>query len=321
MIVRLTYGAAAVTALFTVILFDALFSDTKAEGTLADLRRHGSLIPILFAFFSVAGALELVRMMRSKGLRPARGWAVVGSAVVVLAPWLISGLLQARYPSDLTGGQWMLAVIALALGGTVVFFLRRRDLSGALADVGATWTVLIYAGVLPSFALQLRCHHYIHGPDGAWLILIFLAVVKSSDIGAYFVGSAIGRHRLIPWVSPKKTIEGAVGGIASAVGVTLLAWFAFEWSHVDSDETIPLIHTITEKLHALSLTQATVFAVLMAICGQLGDLLESIFKRSAGAKDSASLLPGFGGVLDLMDSPVLAAPVAWFLLTCVWPVV
>ncbi|MFH0982538.1 MAG: phosphatidate cytidylyltransferase [Planctomycetota bacterium] len=331
MLNRLTYGAAAITAMFAVIVLDARLSDTAAVGVLPDLCRKGSLIPMLFAMLACGGAVELVRLMKAVGLRPHGGWAVFWSVALMVAPWFTSGVLTPRYPADLSGAQWQLTATAVALGGAVLALLPRRDLSGGLADLAATWAVIIYTGFLPSFALQLRCHSFLNGPAGAWLILIFLTVVKISDIGAFFIGSAIGRHRLIPWISPKKSIEGALGGIACSVTVSLLFWYACDWTHplkaaayaggeVPGD-TAPAIHAMTELFHALSLPQVVVFGIVMSVMGQLGDLLESVFKRAAGAKDSAQLLPAFGGVLDIIDSPILAAPAAWFLLTCLWPVV
>lgn len=334
MLNRLTYGAAAVTAMFAIIVFDAQISDMRAGGWISELCGQGNLIPLLFTILAFGGAIELSRMMKSTGLRPQVLWAVFWSMGLMLAPWLISGILLPRYPSTLSDSQWQLAVVAIALGGTVLGVLPRRDQTGALANVAATWGIIIYAGFLPSFAVQLRCHQFLHGPNGAWLILIVLTVIKISDIGAYFIGSAIGRHKLIPWISPKKSIEGAIGGIACSVAVSLFFWYVFDWtrpeemSHVPAfvsgaatAETVPLLHTMTRLFHALSKTQVIVFGILMSVSGQLGDLLESVFKRAAGAKDSAHLLPAFGGVLDIIDSPVLAFPVAWFLLTCLWPVV
>jgi phosphatidate cytidylyltransferase len=328
---RLTYGAAAITALFAVILFDALISENKAAGVLGDLGRHGSLIPILFALLAFGGAVELGRLMRMAGLRPHLRWAVGWSVVLMLAPWLVSGLLLPHYPVDLSGSQWLCAVLVLALTSTALVVLPRKDQNGALADFAATWGIMVYAGFLPSFALQLRASDFLGGHNGAWLLLIFLAVVKVSDIGAFFIGSAIGRHRLIPWLSPKKSIEGALGGIATSITVALLFWFAYAWTEpvivasVTGEPTeadrVSLLHTMTELFHSLTLSQVIIFAILMSVFGQLGDLLESMFKRAAGAKDSAHLLPAFGGILDIIDSPVLAAPIAWFVLTCLWPVV
>ena len=334
MLNRITYGAVAIIAVFTLIVLDALISRTSAQTPLAELGRKGSLIPLFFTILAFGAAVELARLMRSVGLRPQVRWAVFWAVVLMLAPWLVSGVLLPRYPSDLSGTQWLLAAVVLALSSTVLPVLSRRNLTGALADVGATWAIIVYAGFLPSFAVQLRCHPFLDGPDGAWLIVILLSVVKVSDIGAFFIGSAFGTHKLIPWVSPKKSVEGAMGGVLCAVTVSLFFWFAFEWIHPgitaaavesaggeDPSKAVPLLYTMTQLFHELSLSQAIIFGVLMSISGQLGDLLESVFKRAAGAKDSAHLLPGFGGVLDIIDSPVLAAPIAWFLLTCLWAVV
>jgi phosphatidate cytidylyltransferase len=323
MLSRLMYGAVAITAVFTAVVLDALISDTTATGLGADLRRKGTCIPVLLALLVAAGAVELGRLMRSAGLRPLTRWAALCCVVLMLTPWLVSGILLPRYPASVTGSPWQLAALAIALGTVGCGMLVRRELTGALGDVAATWGIILYAGLLPSFATQLRCHPFLHGPDGAWLLLIILAVVKVSDIGAYFIGTACGRHRLIPWVSPGKSVEGAFGGLLSSVAVALLFWFAYEWTRpADANaEQVPLLHSMTKLFHALTFWQVIIFGTLMSITGQLGDLLESVFKRAARAKDSASLVPAFGGVLDIIDSPAIAVPVAWFLLTCLWPVV
>lgn len=340
---RLTYGAAAIAAVFALVLFDAWIGDTSSTRWWAELLRHGSLIPLIFGALAVGGAVELCRLMRAAGLRPQTAWAVFCSGLLTLTPWLVSGLVLQWSLSDLDGYQWLLAVLALALLGSVFGALARREMTGALADIGATWTVILYTGLLTSFALQLRSHSYLHGPDGAWLILIFVFVVKVSDIGAWFTGMAIGRHKLIPWVSPGKTIEGALGGMACSALVAFVLWKAHLWTEPQMAPPVvsaivdggtpgknvgemlmrckALTHEITRNFHVLTMVQAIIFGILMSFSGQLGDLLESCFKRSAGVKDSASLLPAFGGILDIIDSPLLAAPVAWFLLTCWWPVV
>ena len=124
--------------------------------------------------------------------------------------------------------------------------------------------------------------------------MLFLAAVKCTDIGAYFVGSAVGRHKLIVWLSPGKSWEGLIGGLAFAAGVSILV--AWAW-----------------KIDA-AVWEAAVFGVAVALAGQFGDLCESLLKRSARVKDSGAALPEFGGVLDLLDSPLLAAPVGYVLL-------
>ncbi|MCX7009821.1 MAG: phosphatidate cytidylyltransferase, partial [Kiritimatiellaeota bacterium] len=126
-----------------------------------------------------------------------------------------------------------------------------------------------------------------------WLILYLLLVVKLSDTGAYFVGCTIGHHKLVPRISPKKTWEGFFGGLAFALVASLLWW------HFSGGRLGPLAFPLP---HAIGL------ALLLALMGVLGDLAESILKRAANVKDSASYIQGMGGVLDVLDSLLLAAP-------------
>jgi phosphatidate cytidylyltransferase len=136
-----------------------------------------------------------------------------------------------------------------------------------------------------------------HSP---WLLVGAILTTKACDIGAYFTGMSIGRHKMIPWLSPKKTWEGLAGGIvfASAVGAAL-AHFS--------------VHLASAADHYPWWVGA-ILGALVAVIGQAGDLAESAFKRDAGVKDSGSILPGMGGVLDVLDSPLLAGPVVYWLL-------
>jgi phosphatidate cytidylyltransferase len=171
--------------------------------------------------------------------------------------------------------------------------------------MAVTMFLILYLGLLGSFAVRIRCMD--RGPGGAALIVYFILTVKSSDIGAYFTGMAFGKHKLIPWLSPGKTVEGAVGAVAFAavIGAAgMLLWRAF-----------PALGPAP-----FSLPQALVFGAVMAITGHMGDLTESAFKRDGGAKDSGQVIPAFGGLLDLLDSPLFTAPIAWALLT-IWSLI
>jgi phosphatidate cytidylyltransferase len=124
------------------------------------------------------------------------------------------------------------------------------------------------------------------------MLLVIVAIVKAADVGAYATGHAIGKHKLIPWLSPGKTIEGFIGGLVFSAVVAALI--------------LPQLSTFTP-------VKAIFAGLVLGAVGQLGDLLESLLKRDAGVKDSGKL-PGFGGLLDLLDSPLLAAPAAYWLL-------
>ena len=130
------------------------------------------------------------------------------------------------------------------------------------------------------------------GEVGGLVAAGLVMVVKVGDIGAYATGMTIGRHKLIPWLSPGKTIEGGLGALfCGGVAGGLLAW--------GTGMTSPLA--------------GVAGGILLATSGAIGDLLESLLKRQAGAKDSGTMLPGMGGMLDVLDSPLLAGPVAWLL--------
>ena len=131
------------------------------------------------------------------------------------------------------------------------------------------------------------------------VLVLFLVSVKFMDIGAYFTGSAIGKHKLIPWLSPGKTWEGLAGGTVVSAGMAILTAAALG------------VH-LSE--HPMRWVQAGVFGAVVGLVGQFGDLAESLLKRAANVKDSGHLVPEFGGLLDILDSPLLAAPAGYLLL-------
>lgn len=326
---RISYGALAISVLLVIISGDALLAERSPEfgPVVGSLVCRGSLIPITVAGLMLAGAVELLRLMRSVGLRPHGRWAAVMVVVLNLSPWLLVGLGSSGTQVSFEGVNLHLAWLVLAVVGTAVCQARRGACPEAIHDAGATVLVVVYCGLLPSFMVLLRCDDGLPVGQGAWLILLFLAVTKASDIGAYFTGTAIGRHKLVPRLSPGKTVEGFCGGIAASLGVGLLLW-GVAWSGASGPEELvgegefrATADVVLATFRAMDMMQVIVFSVVMSLCGQLGDLFESAFKRAASSKDSARLIPGFGGVLDLVDGPVLAGPAAWFLLTYCWGVV
>jgi phosphatidate cytidylyltransferase len=318
---RFFYGFIAISAVLCVVLLDAYLADTVGPGRLGQIADRGSLIPIFFAVLVLGGAMEMLRLLRAAGLRPHGIIAVVMSLVVLLSPWLCAAGLIGHRPSDVEGARWQLVWLAAMVLATVLAQLKRGVTSTAVADVGVTWLMVLCLGFLPSFAVQLRSNPDIAGADGAWWVLVFLATVKGSDIGAYLVGSTLGRHKLTPEISPSKSVEGAIGGVAASAVIALLLFklHSIACHFVPAHHEVAIwLETVAHGFQRLELWQALVFGALMSITGQLGDLFESVLKRAADRKDSASLVPGFGGMLDLIDSPVVAAPVAWFVLTVCW---
>jgi len=163
--------------------------------------------------------------------------------------------------------------------------------------MAGTVLATLYLGGLAWFLVALRVRGTQHVEGSTMLILIILLCVKFTDIGAYFGGRALGRRKLIPWLSPGKTWEGLGFGLltAAAVGAALATQMDLRRGYV------------------MPWWKGAIFGAVIGGIGQLGDLLESLMKRDAEVKDSGSLIPGFGGVLDVIDSPLLAAPFAYLM--------
>ena len=252
------------------------------------------LVLLLVGLFVVpVAARELARIFRANGVQASRRWL----AMAAMAGLLVSAAVP-RQASSVNSVAMVSTVGAAVLIASLLWHIRGRNLHGATAAVGAALFAFIYLGLMFGFVLALRREH------SAWVVLGVLFVTKSCDIGAYTTGKLIGRHKLIPWVSPGKTWEGLVGGLALAAATACGGlWFA----KMHGAETAP-------EIAARSYAFAALVGVLFGLTGQAGDLLASVLKRDAQIKDSGKLLPGFGGVLDVVDSVMLVAPVAFWLL-------
>jgi len=180
--------------------------------------------------------------------------------------------------------------------------MGRKSTERAVAAIASTLLIMVYLGLLGSFLIRIRCFQ--PGPDGAALVLYVILTIKAGDIGAYLTGRFLGKHPLIAWLSPKKTIEGFAGAIVLSCVVASVgeAIWALKGPKLIGS---PPLH----------LSQAIIFGALMAFTGHLGDLAESLIKRDMGVKHSAHMIPAFGGLLDVFDSLLFAGPVAWWLLT------
>jgi phosphatidate cytidylyltransferase len=183
-------------------------------------------------------------------------------------------------------------LLATLIGIISVPLLSRVSLEQNLRDSAVTLFGILYLGLTLCTLSMTRLL-----PQGEWLIFFLLLVTWASDTGAYYVGTLYGRHRLAPTISPKKTVEGLVGGFFCAIIVAYAArwWFLPELSSLD----------------------CLILATLLTITGLWGDLTESAMKRSVGMKDSGGILPGHGGMLDRLDSLLFTAPVFYYYVTMV----
>jgi phosphatidate cytidylyltransferase len=253
------------------------------------------LLPLALVL-ALASAHEVVTLLDHAGYRPLSGIIYGGSLLVVASNAIGLFWLPASDDQPIERLGWPLIAFALVFLTTLLSEVSRyRQPGGVIVNVGLATFGVAYVGVLLSFAVQLRV---LGGPVMGMVGLVALiAVVKLGDIGAYTVGRLFGRHKMSPLVSPGKTIEGACGGLAFCCTG---AWLVFQY--------LPPLLGGHRSQHAWSWLA---FGLLVGGAGILGDLAESLFKRDMGAKDSSAWLRGFGGVLDLVDSILFAAPVAY----------
>ena len=242
----------------------------------------------LFEFFALGEAI---------GHRAYKYWTAACTVGIVYVQWLqvvlrqplpgegvlFSGPIQFVFLSELRVED---VFFFFLIGVAVISLYTRMPLVEALPAAAISSSGLLFVGLPVSYAIRL---HGI-GPLGPWILLFALVITWVGDTAAYFVGRAIGKHKLAPNLSPNKTWEGS---IASIVGAMLIGW----WLATRINVPMPIV---------LGLAAAG------NVAGQLGDLLESSFKRSAGVKDSGSILPGHGGMLDRIDALILTIPVVWY---------
>lgn len=236
----------------------------------------------LLALVGAGAAVELVRLLRS----PERPLAALPAA-------LLSGALAGvgLLAPDGAADRHLVRTLLVAVGIVLPLVTRLKDVRPeAVGAIVASYLPWLYIGFLLSFTRELA-----DGPDGARRLVLFVLAAKASDIGGWVVGKAIGRHRMIPRVSPGKTWEGTAGGILASV---LVAVF------------LPALLDLAPE-QSWSIGMRIGFGVLVAAASILAGVTQSGWKRRAGAKDSSRLIPHMGGLMDMADSLLLAGPVAW----------
>lgn len=252
----------------------------------------GYFVLLTVALLSAVGVWEYANLAKQKGFKPASVLMVTAALGEAAAFFLVH--LQ---------GMFFSLPAALLVASAILFLLYHfSEASGSVANVAVEFFGLCYVAVPIGFFLGIL---YPNLPGatpqmGRWWLVYLIFVTKMADVSAYFVGRLWGKRALAPTLSPNKTVEGAIAGFACAVGVSLGMY--------------ALGHAFSRGAFVPTLYEALGLGVLIGIFGQLGDLAESLLKRDAMVKDS-NVMPGLGGVLDMVDSLLLTAPIVYFFLS------
>jgi phosphatidate cytidylyltransferase len=281
---RLLFGT-LMTVLFTaIVIFDGWLDGSLTASTADDKPVQATILCSLIALLIIPAQFELSKLAEAKNLK-------IFTPVSIIASILFASTWYWPQFAEISPTIYLFFLSAFSLLALLFVQYIRYSTSAVIANCGAGYFSIVYLGLLSGFVLAIRIHF------GLWVLLMFIFVVKSSDIGAYAIGTLFGKLKFSPKISPAKTWEGMAAAAATAVVVALL--FAVNCG-------------------IMVWWLAAIFGCCFAFIAQIGDLVESMIKRDAQQKDSAGKLPGFGGVLDIIDSPLLAAPFAYlfFMFSC-----
>jgi phosphatidate cytidylyltransferase len=292
---RLTYGPIMLAGLCATFWFDS-WAQTHTRDWFPSLPTGVGGIGILILLLVILpiGVIELATLFTAEKVRPYLSISCIGCSLLSIHGFATQ---FDRFKTISTSSLALIIVFVMLFSALRRAWIKQSQ--DAILRMAGTVLATLYLGGLAWFILALRVKHSrnpMHFNGSTSVILMMLLIVKATDIGAYFGGKKFGRTKLIPWLSPGKTWEGlACGLLTSAV-------LAIVWSHYLNPST-----------YTLAWWKAFLFGVIIGGVGQLGDLLESLMKRDAEVKDSGHLVPGFGGILDIIDSPLLAAPFAYLM--------
>ena len=241
------------------------------------------------AVISAVALIEFYGFLSAVGIPAFKGLGVVAGLALQAVTWYAYA-----GTGSLPAAEWELLVILALVFLTLIRCFYRKNSDKLILTMAGTLLGFFYVPFLLNFIVKLLMAGGID--SGRFLVLYLLLVVKWSDAGAYFVGCGCGRHKMIPRISPGKTWEGLAGGLGAGLLVSLLGYF---------------LGGIRAGTVDFTLFDAITIGLLITAAGVCGDLVESLFKRSVGVKDSSSVIRGMGGILDVLDSLLFAAPVLY----------
>ncbi len=274
------------TVILWTMVIAALFSSQR---WISD----GSFILIL-VLLATTGLAEFYGFVEKRGLACFKWCGLVGGVLLMVGTFLhLTGHLGIYNTPSRANDFETGFLILFVLGLCVRQLVSRTNTSGILA-ISTTLFGLMFVPWLLDFIQKIN---FFPGVDGKFYVLYFILVTKFSDMGAYLVGSLIGRHKMIPRISPGKTWEGFGGAIL-----------------VSTSASLAFVHFFRGHMFGMNPLHAVILGIILSSTAVIGDLIESLFKREAGTKDSGNFFPGIGGILDLLDSLLFNAPIMYLYL-------
>jgi phosphatidate cytidylyltransferase len=252
---------------------------------------------VIMVFLASTGLAEFYGLVQKRGLACFERCGIVGGVLLMVGTFLnLTGVLGTSGTPSRVNDFETSFLILFVLGLCLRKFFSRSQTSG-LEAISTTLFGLMYVTWLLNFIQKINFFPAFPEEDGHYYLLYFILITKISDSGAYVVGSLIGRHKMIPRVSPGKTWEGFGGAIAASILASLVFARCFG-----------------RHMAGMNLAHAAVLGLILGLSAVVGDLIESIFKREADVKDSGRFFPGIGGILDLLDSLLFNAPIMYLYL-------
>jgi phosphatidate cytidylyltransferase len=283
------------TLLLWAVVLMAMFSNNRIVSD--------GVFELLIVTLALSGLVEFYDLAEKRGLACFRISGVIGGVLLMIGTFLnVTGHLGTANGSPARVNDFETSFLIIFVLGLCVRQLVAKENSTGITAIAVTLFGLMYVPWLLNFIQKINFFPFLpgldgDGKDGKFYVFYFILVTKFSDTGAYVVGSLIGRHKMIPRISPGKTWEGFVGALLVSTGASLL-----------------FVHFFGNHMPGMNPMHAVILGLILSSTAVVGDLIESLFKREAGMKDSGKMFPGIGGILDLLDSLLFNAPIMYLYL-------
>lgn len=277
---RLIFGILMTASIIGLLLIDGFLDGSLSEKTNPILPFKGIVSLAIFLAAIIPAVFEIKKLFKNVSCN-------IFTVPVMFFTLITGSFFFWKQLLGLHGETALLVmttIIACCFWAVLIWQFKKFKIQNMIINCSANFFAMAYLGFFTAYILGIRIDF------GLWPVLMYIFTVKSTDIGAYTFGKIFGKHKFAPSISPGKTWEGMMGGIVFAIITSCM------FAHL---------------ANIMSLWAAIIFGVGMAFLGQLSDLAESMIKRDAQQKDSAGSVPGFGGVLDVIDSLLLASPIAY----------